>query len=225
MFALYAALGLANALLYLRLPPAPAAEQPENRAPLDKSRRTVLKLTALFSVDAFGGGFAVQSLIALWLFQRFDLSLVTAGSIFFWTGICTALSYPVAAWLAGRIGLVNTMVYTHLPANVFVMLVPFMPTLELAIALLLARSALSSMDIPARSSYVMAVVSPGERAAAAGVTTVARSIAGALSPGIAGWLMTVSAFGWPLVICGALKIGYDLALLAMFRRVRPPEES
>lgn len=225
MFVLYGAIGVGNFLLYRRLPRVSEYESPENRVPLGKSRSTVFRLAALFSLDSFGGGFAVQSLIALWLFQRFELSLVAAGTIFFWTGILSALSYPVAAWLAARIGLVNTMVFTHLPANVFCILIPFMPTLPLALTFLFLRSALSSMDVPARSSYVMAVVSPRERAAAASVTNVPRSLASAISPGIAGYLMSLSTFGWPLVACGTIKIVYDLSLLAMFRRVRPPEES
>lgn len=225
MFLLYAVIGVVNFALYRRLPRVSVSDEPETRSPLGKSRRTVYTLAALFSIDAFGGGFAVQSLLALWLFQRFDLSLVAAGTVFFWTGLLAAASFPVAAWLSKRIGLVNTMVYTHLPSNLFMILIPFMPTLPLALALLLMRSALSSMDVPARASYVMAVVSPAERAAAASITNVPRSLASAISPGIAGWLLTLSTFGWPLVACGAIKIVYDLALLAMFRRVRPPEES
>ena len=144
----------------------------------------------------------VQSLLALWLLQRFDLSLVAAGSIFFWTGVLTAFSQLASPVIAARFGLVNTMVYTHIPANLFLLLVPFMPTLPLAIVLLCLRSLLSSMDVPVRNSYVMAVVSPGERAAAASVTAVPRSLASALSPALAGYLLGLSAFGWPLVIGG-----------------------
>ncbi len=225
MFVLYALLGFATMVLYLRLSPALESEHHETPVPLGKSRRIVYTLAALFSVDAFAGGFAVQSLLALWLFQRFDLSVTAAGTIFFWTGVLTAFSYLAAARVAARFGLINTMVYTHLPANVFLILVPFMPTLELALLFLFLRSALSSMDVPARTSYVMAVVSPGERAAAASVTAVPRSLASALSPSLAGALLSVSAFGWPLVICGVLKIVYDLSLLKMFSAVKPPEEN
>ena len=225
MFVLYALLGVAGFALYLRLSPALEPGHHEQPVPLGKSRRIVYTLAALFSIDAFAGGFAVQSLLALWLFQRFDLSVTAAGSIFFWTGLLTAFSHLAAARVAARFGLINTMVFTHLPANVFLILVPFMPTLELALLFLFLRSALSSMDVPARTSYVMAVVSPGERAAAASVTAVPRSLASALSPSLAGALLTMSAFGWPLVICGALKIVYDLTLLKMFRAVKPPEES
>ena len=224
MFLLYAAIGIGNALLYSRLTPAIETPRTEQRAPLGKSKGVVYRLAALFSLDAFGGGFAVQSLIALWLFQRFDLSIAVAGTIFFWTNLLAAFSQLAAAKVAARIGLVNTMVFTHLPANLFLVLVPFMPTLPLAILFLCLRAALSSMDIPVRSSYVMAVVSPEERPAAASVTVVPRSFAAAISPAFAGYLLTVSSFGWPLVICGALKIAYDLTLLGMFRKVKPPEE-
>ena len=224
MFVLYALLGIASLLLYRRLSPALEAQTHEQPVPLGKSRRIVYTLAALFSIDSFAGGFAVQSLLALWLLQRFDLSVAAAGNIFFWTGLLTAFSHLAAARVAARFGLINTMVFTHLPANVFLILVPFMPTLELALLFLFLRSALSSMDVPARTSYVMAVVSPGERPAAASVTAVPRSLASAISPSIAGALLVASPFGWPLVICGALKIVYDLTLLRMFRAVKPPEE-
>lgn len=225
MFLIYALLGAANLMLYLRLSPALEARDEVQTVPLGKSRRIVYTLAALFSLDAFAGGFVVQSLLALWLLQRFDLSVATAGTIFFWTGILTAFSHLAAARVAARIGLINTMVFTHLPANVFLILVPFMPTLELALLFLFLRSALSSMDVPARSSYVMAVVSPGERPAAASITSVPRSLASALSPSLAGAMLAAGSFGWPLVLCGVLKIVYDLTLLAMFRKIKPPEET
>jgi len=224
MFVLYALLGIASLLLYRRLTSALEPEHHEQAVPLGKSKRIVYTLAGLFSIDAFAGGFAVQSLLALWLLQRFDLSVTAAGSIFFWTGLLTAFSHLAAARVAARFGLINTMVYTHLPANVFLILVPFMPTLELALLFLFLRSALSSMDVPARTSYVMAVVSSGERPAAASVTAVPRSLASALSPSLAGAMLAASSFGWPLVICGALKIVYDLTLLRMFSKVKPPEE-
>lgn len=166
----------------------------------------------------------MQSLLALWLFERFGLSLAATGAIFFWTGVLSAVSYLVAVRIAARIGLINTMVFTHLPANVCLVLVPFAPDLVTAIALLLMRSLLSQMDVPTRTSYVMAVVTPGERAAAASVTAVPRSLASALGPLLAGQLLALSGFGWPLVLGGGLKIVYDLMLLGMFRHVRPPEE-
>jgi len=163
-------------------------------------------------------------LLALWLFEHFGLSLTAAASLFFWFGVLSALSYPAAAWLARHIGLVNTMVYTHLPSNLCLILVPFAPQLDVAIGLLLVRSALCQMDVPARTSYVMAVVTPAERPAAAGITAAPRSIAGAVSPIMAGYLLGLSNFGWPLVIGGAINSLYDLTLLFMFRSVRPPEE-
>lgn len=224
MFLVYAVLGAASLLLYRTLSPALEPPPVAQRAPLHKSKKTVYTLAALFSLDAFGGGFAVQSLIALWLFQRFDLSLGAAATIFFWTSILAAVSFLVAARISERFGLVNTMVFTHLPSNVFLILVPLMPTLPLAIVFLCLRSALSQMDVPVRASYVMAVVAPEERAAAASVTAVPRSFASAISPTFAGYLLSLSAFGWPLVICGALKIVYDLLLLKMFSAVKPPEE-
>jgi len=139
--------------------------------------------------------------------------------------VLTAFSYLVAVRIAHRIGLVNTMVFTHLPSSLMLLLVPFVPDLAWVVVLLLARSALSQMDVPTRGSYVMAVVPPGERAAAASITSVPRSLASAVSPLLAGYLLGVSTFGWPLVIAGGLKIVYDLLLLATFRKVRPPEEA
>ena len=159
-FLVYAALGGLALLLYRRLPGETADLDRAPGKPLGRSRGIVLTLAALFSLDAFAGGLVVQSLLALWLFERFGLSLATAGAIFFWTGVLSALSYFAAAWIAERIGLINTMVFTHLPANLCLALVPFAPSLPLAITLLLVRSALSQMDVPTRTSYVMAVVAP-----------------------------------------------------------------
>jgi MFS family permease len=224
MFWLYAATGLAILFLYRSVDVRPSAGAPPASEPLRQSRGVVYRLAALFSLDSFAGGFAVQSLLALWLSQRFGVGLEATGTIFFWIGLLAAFSQLLSARLARRIGLVNTMVYTHLPANVLLIAVPFMPTLPLALACLLVRSALSHMDVPARSSYVMAVVSPAERAAAASVTAVPRSLAAAMSPGIAGYLLAASPFGTPLLICGVLKIAYDLLLLKLFSRVKPPEE-
>jgi len=225
MFAVYAVIAVLAALVYRGLPRQEAAASGEQRSALGPSRRRVLVLAALFSLDAFGGGFLVQSLVALWLYQRFGLSVEAAGALFFWTGILTAFSYLVAVRIAGRIGLVKTMVYTHLPSSLCLLAIPFCQDLGWAIALLLVRSALSQMDVPTRSSYVMAVVTPAERPAAASVTSVPRSLAAALSPALAGYLLGLSSFGWPLIVGGALKIVYDLLLLAMFSRVHPPEEA
>jgi len=224
MFALYALLGLVSGVVYRRLPPAVALDAAP-AAPLRESKRIVYTLAALFSLDAFGGGFLVQSLLALWLFQKFQLSIAVAGTIFFWTGVLSAFSYLLAARIARRIGLVNTMVFTHLPANVLLLVMPFAHDLGWVIVLLLVRSALSQMDVPTRSSYVMAVVTPSERPAAASITSVPRSLASAVSPLLAGYLLGLSAFGWPLILAGGVKIAYDLLLLATFRAVRPPEET
>ena len=224
MFYAYAALGVASMLLYLLLPRhPPQAERPV--APLGPSRGIVYKLAALFCIDAFAGGFIVNSLLALWLFERFGLSLSGAALFFFWASTLSAFSYPVAARLAKRFGLVNTMVFTHIPSSIFLIIAAFADNLYVVLALLLLRSALSQMDVPTRTSYVMAVVTPVERPAAASVTAVPRSLASALSPAIAGALLATSFSGLPLIICGSLKIAYDLALLWSFRHVKPPEES
>ncbi len=222
MFIAYAVLGVLGGMVYARIPPRRLDAAPA--APLGPSRGIVYRLAALFSVDAFAGGFVVQSLLALWLFERFDMSLGAASLFFFWTGVLSAFSFPVAAWIGARIGLVNTMVFTHIPSSLCLIAAAFAPTLELALALLLVRAALSQMDVPTRSSYVMAVVTEAERPAAASVTAVPRSLASAASPAMAGALFAAGLHAWPLVLCGALKIAYDVALLFMFRRVKPPEE-
>ncbi len=224
MFVVYAVLGVAGGFMYARIPAEapPAEEKPV--AALGPSRGIIYKMAALFSIDAFAGGFAVQSLVALWLFTKFGLSLSAAGLFFFWTGVLSAFSFPVAAWLSARIGLVNTMVFTHIPSSLCLILAAVAPSLELALALLLLRAALSQMDVPTRSSYVMAVVTPPERPAAASVTSVPRSLAAAASPAMAGALFAAGFEAWPLVICGVLKILYDLVLLWAFRHIKPPEE-
>jgi len=225
MFLLYALLAVLIAIAYRGLPPAQAADASRRMAPLTESKRRIYALAALFSLDAFGGGLIVQSMIALWLYQRFGVSLQWVGTIFFWTGLLTAVSYLAAVRIAARIGLVNTMVFTHLPSSLCLILIPFMPDLGYVVALLFVRSALSQMDVPTRSSYVMAIVPLAERPAAASVTTVPRSWAAAASPLLAGYLLSVSTFGWPLLAAGGLKIVYDLLLLGYFRNVRPPEEA
>ena len=224
MFVLYALLGVAACLIYAGIPAQPRPAPAKAASSLGPSRTIVYKMAALFSVDAFAGGLAVQSLVALWLFSKFGLSLAAAGLFFFWSGVLAAFSFPVAAWLARRIGLVNTMVFTHIPSSLCLILAAVAPSLEIALALLLVRAALSQMDVPTRSSYVMAVVTPPERPAAASVTSVPRSLAAASSPAIAGAFFAAGWDAWPLVICGVLKILYDLALLWMFRHVKPPEE-
>ncbi len=223
MFYAYAALGVLSAALYRRLPHA-HMDEPRPSAPLGPSRGVVYKLSALFSLDLFAGGFVVQSLLALWLFERFDLSLSAASLFFFWSSTASAFSYPVAAWLATRVGLINTMVFTHIPSSILLIVAAFSPNLYVTLGLLLVRAALSQMDVPTRTSYVMAVVTPAERAAAASFTAVPRSLASAISPAFAGVLLTTPFTGLPLVVCGVLKIVYDVALLVSFRDVKPPEE-
>jgi MFS family permease len=224
MFYFYAALGVIGGVLYSFLPKAETSDTPTHAAPLGPSRWTVYKLAALFSLDSFAGGFTVQSLLALWLFERFDLSLAAASAFFFWSNVLAAFSYPVAARLGKRFGLVNTMVFTHIPSSLCLIVVAFSWNLTVVMALLLIRSALSQMDVPTRTSYVMAVVTPAERTVAASVTAVPRSLASAISPAMSGALLTTSFTGLPLVLSGALKIVYDLALLFSFRHIKPPEE-
>jgi predicted MFS family arabinose efflux permease len=225
MFALYAALGVVAMLLYRPLSPAIEMASEVPTAPLQQSRRLVYGLAALFGMDSFGTGFLVQSLLALWLYQSFQISVTTAAAILFWSGVCSAISYLVAVPIAKRIGLINTMVFTHLPSNVFLILIPFAPDLATAVALLLARSALSQMDVPTRASYVMAVVAPEERPAAASITAVPKTFAWAAGSIISGYLLTLSSFGWPLLIGGVIKGVYDILLLIKFQKVRPPEEA
>jgi len=220
MFLLYGAIGVAVWLLYLKIPRVPAATD-RRSAPLGPSRSIVWRLAALFSIDSFAGGLVVNSLLALWLFQRFGLSLATAGVFFFWTGLLGAFSQLAAPVLAKRIGLINTMVFTHIPASGFLIAAAFAPSLPIALGLLLARSALSSMDVPARGAFVMSVVTPEERPAAASFTAVPRSLAAGIGPTLTGAMFAAGVMAAPLVACGVLKIAYDLALFAAFRRVQP----
>jgi len=224
MFVLYAATGLASAAFYRRLDEPRMTHGPQRSEPLGPSRAIVYRMAALFSVDAFSGGLIAQSILVLWLFQTFDLSVTAAASLFFWTNLLSAASMFAAVPLANRIGLVRTMVFTHLPSSLCLIAVPFVPSLTVVVGLLLLRSLLSQMDVPTRNSYVMAVVTPRERAAAASLTSVPRSLASGIGPLISGYLLLLSGFGWPVLLAGVLKTSYDLALLAMFSHVRPPEE-
>ncbi len=226
----YATIGVALAVGFSRVSDAvevPAAERTSvaTRLGLHRSRGIVFRLAALFSLDAFAGGFVMQSLIAYWFHQRFGADPATLGAIFFGANILAGISALAAARLAARIGLINTMVFTHLPSNVLLILVPLMPTLPLAVGVLLARFAISQMDVPTRQSYTIAVVDPDERSAAAGVTGIARSLGAAVSPSLATPLLqNVPLAGLPFVIGGGLKIVYDLLVLRAFSAVRPPEE-
>ncbi|CAN7761240.1 MFS transporter [Variovorax sp. LjRoot290] len=228
MFVVYAAIGLAVLWLYRELPsrggPNGAESEPVAPAPLGPSRGVVVRLAALFSVDAFAGGLTVNALMSLWLLERFGLSLTQAGVFFFWTGLLSAASQLAAPVVARRIGLLNTMVFTHLPANVCLVLAALAPSLPIALALLFVRSALSSMDVPTRTAYVMAVVTPAERSAAASFTAVPRSLAAAISPTLSGALFAAGWISMPLIACGMLKIAYDLTLWRAMRRSRLDRE-
>ncbi|XUW93656.1 MFS transporter (plasmid) [Burkholderia sp. M6-3] len=220
MFIVYSTTGFIVWVLYRHLPP-PHLTAERTHVPLGPSRRIVTHLALLFSVDAFAGGLLVNSLLTLWLIQRFGLSLGAAGQFFFWAGILSAGSQLAAAPLSRRIGLLNTMVFTHIPSSVCLIAAAFSPSLALTLALLLLRSALSQMDVPTRSAYVMSIVTPAERPAAASFTAVPRSLAAALAPALSGMLLGLGWLGAPLIACGLLKIAYDLSLLVSFRRVRP----
>ena len=224
MFVFYGLLGIVLFWLYRRLPKPSAAHEQAQVAPLGPSRGIVVRLAALFSVDAFAGGLVVNSLLSLWLFQRFGLSLSQAGAYFFWAGLLSAASQLAAPLVARRIGLLNTMVFTHIPANICLILAALAPSLPLALGLLFVRSALSQMDVPTRTAFVMAVVTPAERSAAASFTAVPRSLAAALSPTLSGALFAAGWISLPLVACGALKIAYDLALWRAMRRHRVDDD-
>jgi predicted MFS family arabinose efflux permease len=225
VFVFYALCAVVTGAIYLTLSPALEIHPGHlARKPLAESRAVVLRLAALFSLDSFGGGFIVQSLLVLWLYRRFHLDTRTTAAVFFVAGALSGLSQLVSPRVAARVGLIRTMVYTHLPSNVFLILAAFMPTAPLSIMFLLLRTAVSQMDVPARQAFVMAVVPPEERAAASTVTNVPRSLAAGLAPLLAGALLERTTFGWPLVIGGTLKAIYDLALLVSFRAVVTREE-
>lgn len=231
----YAAIGLLLLLLFMRLSKAvevPIADHPsgslsisQNRLGLHHSRGVVLKLSALFALDAFAGGFVLQSIVAYWFQVRFGVEPAVLGTIFFGTNILAGLSALIAARVASRIGLINTMVFTHIPSNILLILVPLMPSMPLAIFALLLRFSISQMDVPTRQSYTMAVVDPDERSAAAGLTGVARTTGAALSPVFTGPLIANPAWlSAPFFLAGGLKIVYDLMLYRSFRVIKPPEE-
>jgi MFS family permease len=220
----YAGLGGLLWLLCWRLSPAVEVGGTVARSTgLHRSRSVVYRLAGLFSLDAFAGGLIVQTLIAYWFTVRFGLQPAAIGAVFFGANLAAAASALLAARIANRIGLINTMVFTHLPSNVMLMLVPLMPTAGTAIALLLARFSISQMDVPTRQSYVIAVVDEDERSAATGVTGVARTVGASLAPALSGTLLTIS-LSLPFFVAGALKIVYDLTLYRAFRKLRPPHE-
>jgi MFS family permease len=229
LFLAYSALYIMVAGLYLQLSPVIEIKCAPNSAVSEaisaRTKKTIGKLTALFSLDAFGGGFLTDALVAYWFFRRFGLSEQDLGLVFFVVHILNALSHLGAAWLASRIGLVNTMVFTHLPSSLLLMTVPFASSAKLAIALFFAREALVEMDVPTRQSYVASLVRPSERSFASAITNVARATCWAIGSGVAGVLMQNLAFSAPLIVGGGTKITYDLLLYKLFRRLKPPEES
>ena len=223
-FVMYALAGVVVLFIYQRLSSHANIHPTNTPRALTESRRVVYKLAALFSLDSLGTGFTTHAIFALWAFNKFDLAVSTLGAVFFAAGVLSAFSSLLSVRIAKRIGLVRTMVFTHIPSSFLLIGVVFMPNVWLAMTLYILRSLLSQMDVPARQSYVMAVVTPSERAAAASITNVPRSLASALPPIAAGWMLDQSDFAWPLLVCAAFKITYDLLLLTQFRHVRPPEE-
>ncbi len=228
---LYAGIGGVLLVLFLLLSsaievrPLAAAATGSRLLGLHKSRGVVLQLSALFALDAFAGGFIVQSIMAYWFHVHFGADVELIGAIFFGANLLAGISALLAVRIAARFGLINTMVFTHIPSNILLMLVPFMPTLPLAIGVLLLRFSISQMDVPTRQSYTMAVVAPDERSAASGVTSIARSLGAAASPALSGLLLASTVtFSAPFIISGGLKIVYDLLLYRKFRSVKPPEE-
>jgi MFS family permease len=226
----YAAIGVLLALMFMPLStaieaPTPGTASLKTRFGLHRSRGIVLKLCSLFGLDAFAGGFVIQSIVAYWFHVRFGVDPATLGGVFFGANILAGCSALAAAWVSARIGLVSTMVFTHLPSNILLLLIPLMPNLPLAIAVLLLRFSISQMDVPPRQSYTMAVVAPDERSAAAGVTGITRTFGASLSPALAGLFMSNPALlGAPFFIAGTLKVIYDLLLYRGFRALKAPEE-
>jgi MFS family permease len=222
---LYSALGMLLVVLFTRLSAATETNAPPTHFGISHSRHVVLKLSALFALDAFAGGFVVQSFAAYWFYLRFGVNPAMLGAIFFWANVFAGVSALLASRLAARFGLVKTMVFTHLPSNILLTLVPLMPTLPLAIFVLLVRFSISQMDVPTRQSYTMAVVRPEERSAAAGITGVARTTGAAIAPLFAGFLFArPSLWNVPFYIAGTLKVIYDVLLYRAFAAAPPPEE-
>ena len=236
LFALYGMLGIALIGIYLSLSPKiEVRNNPDKRTDEPKqltkifsltpgSRSIVMRLSGLFAVDSFAGGFMIQSIVSFWFFTRFGADLITLAYIFSISAVLTAFSYMAAAKIADRIGLINTMVFTHIPANILIIAVAFAPTISIAAVIYLLRMALSQMDVPTRQSYIVAVVREDERTASAGITNISRNVTQALSPSLTGILINSLSLAAPFVIGGALKIVYDVALFLNFRNIKPPEE-
>ncbi|HKG30937.1 MAG TPA: MFS transporter [Nitrososphaeraceae archaeon] len=232
LFLLYSIIGLGVLGIYLLISSRVELSRDNNNTPIPleqtlspKSKEIVGKLSGLFAIDSFAGGFVIQSIVSFWFFTKFGVELATLSYIFSIAGVLSAFSFLVSAKIADKIGLINTMVFTHIPSNILLILVAFAPTLPLAIALYLARMALSQMDVPARQSYIVAVVEENERTAAAGITNISRNIAQAVSPSLAGYILqSLSILSAPFVLGGVLKIVYDVALYFNFKNKKPPDE-
>jgi predicted MFS family arabinose efflux permease len=224
----YVGAALLLALLFFCLSPRVEAEikslSPARHVGLKRSRGMVAKLAALFALDAFAGGFIVQSIVAYWFYLRYSTDLTELGGIFFGTNLLAAMSFLAAPSLARRFGLLNTMVFTHLPSNFLILLVPLMPNVEFAVTILLIRHLLSQMDVPTRQSYTMAVVDADERAFSAGILSVARNAGAAVAPAFTGAILAAPSLGLPFLLAGGIKVVYDLWIFAVFRHVKPPEE-
>ena len=236
LFALYSMLGIALIGIYLSLSPKIEIRNNQDRQTDEpkqltkifsltpRSRSIVMRLSGLFAVDSFAGGFMIQSIVSFWFFTRFGSDLTTLAYIFSISAVLTAFSYMAAAKIADRIGFINTMVFTHIPANILIIAVAFAPTISIAAIIYLLRMALSQMDVPTRQSYIVAVVREDERTASAGITNISRNVTQALSPSLTGILINSLSLAAPFVIGGALKIVYDVALFLNFRNIKPPEE-
>jgi MFS family permease len=223
----YIVCALVMTVLFFYLSRAVEANRKSTEIPkigVQRSRAMVAKLAGLFALDAFAGGFIVQSIVAYWFYLRYGTNLGVLSGIFFGINILSGLSFLAAPAIARRLGLLNTMVFTHLPSNALILLLPLMPNLELTVAMLLVRNLLSQLDVPTRQSYTMAIVEPDERAAAAGILSVSRNAGAALAPLFTGAILANPVLGWPFLLAGGLKVIYDLMILAVFRKVRPPEE-
>jgi len=230
LFLAYAACAVGSLIIYLVLSPKIEIQSTIQRANSSlrdlspKSRSIIAKMSSLFAVDSFAGGFVIQSIVSFWFYAKFGADLSTLSYVFMIAGVLTGLSYLFATKIASKIGLVSTMVYTHIPSNILLILIPFAPSFQLAVGLYFARMSLSQMDVPTRQSYLMSVVNDNERVAAAGITNTSRNIAQAISPSITGVILSSLALSVPFVIGGVLKIAYDIGVFISFRKIKPPEE-
>ena len=229
LFLFYSLLGILIIGIYLKLSSSIEIKKEKISKPISKtlnpkSKKIVAKLSGLFAVDSFAGGFAIQSIVSFWFFTKFDIDLSTISYIFSIGSVLTAFSYLIAAKIADKIGLINTMVFTHIPSNILLILLAFAPHLEIAIVFYMLRMALSQMDVPTRQSYIVAVVEEDERTASAGITNLSRNIAQAISPSITGYIIGVLSLSAPFIIGGLLKILYDITLYINFRKIKPAEE-